>query len=199
MQGFERGMVYLNLVAVVGLLFRLYKLGLFRIYRSLFFYLLAYTAQFLATATVPFPSTLYGYCYMAGETANVVLSILVVLELYKLNCFHDVVSGQGSAQYHALRWRLCCLLSFANFWFAHDQSAPATVYQRNHQRTAMPFLQLFDGLAVRAPARKRRHHNHPRSPLESGCDGASLGAIRCDQCDIGTLRASLRNMKSSDI
>ena len=84
MQGFERGMVYLNLAAVVGLLFRLSWLGLFRIYRSLFFYLLAYTVQFLVTATVPFPSTLYGYCYIVGETANVVLSILVVLELYKL-------------------------------------------------------------------------------------------------------------------
>lgn len=84
MQGFARGMVYLNLAAVVGLLFRLSTLGLFRIYRSLFFYLLAYTVQFVVTATVPFLSTLYAYCYFVGETANVVLSILVVLELYRL-------------------------------------------------------------------------------------------------------------------
>lgn len=84
MQGFARGMVDLNLAAVLVLLVRLSVLGLFRIYRSLFFYLLTYTLQFVATAAFPIRSAAYSYSYMVGESANVALSILVVLELYKL-------------------------------------------------------------------------------------------------------------------
>ena len=84
MQGLGRGMVYLNLAAVLALLVRLSALGLFRIYRSLFFYLLTYTLQFVATAILPIRSAAYGYSYMAGESANVALSMLVVLELYRL-------------------------------------------------------------------------------------------------------------------
>ncbi len=39
MEWFARGLIYLNLAAVVVLLLRLFTLGLFRIYRSLFFWL----------------------------------------------------------------------------------------------------------------------------------------------------------------
>lgn len=84
MQGFTQGMVYLNLAAVLVLLVRLFALGLFRIYRSLFFYLLTYTLQFFATAIFPITSAAYSYSYMVGESANVALSMLVVLELYRL-------------------------------------------------------------------------------------------------------------------
>ena len=84
MQGFTQGMVYLNLAAVLVLLVRLFALGLFRIYRSLFFYLLTYTLQFFATAVFPITSAAYSYSYMVGESANVALSMLVVLELYRL-------------------------------------------------------------------------------------------------------------------
>src|SRR5579864_3349213 len=77
-------MVYLNLAAVLVLLVRLFALGLFRIYRSLFFYLLTYTLQFFATAIFPITSAAYSYSYMVGESANVALSMLVVLELYRL-------------------------------------------------------------------------------------------------------------------
>jgi len=83
-QGFTQGMVYLNLAAVLVLLVRLFALGLFRIYRSLFFYLLTYTLQFFATAIFPITSAAYSYSYMVGESANVALSMLVVLELYRL-------------------------------------------------------------------------------------------------------------------
>lgn len=84
MQGFAQGMVYLNLAAVLVLLARLSALGLFRIYHNLFFYLLTYTLQFVATAILPIRSPAYSYSYMAGESANLALSVLVVLELYKL-------------------------------------------------------------------------------------------------------------------
>jgi hypothetical protein len=83
-QGFARGMLYLNLAAVVGLLFRLSTLGLFRIYHGLFFYLLVYALQFTVTAIVPIRTTLYGNLYMLGESTNVILSILVVVELVGL-------------------------------------------------------------------------------------------------------------------
>jgi len=84
-EGFGRGLIYLNLAAVVVLLLRLFTLGLFRIYRSLFFYLLTYTLQFVATAVFPIRSTAYSYSYMVGESANLALSMMVVLELYKFS------------------------------------------------------------------------------------------------------------------
>ena len=86
MQGFARGLIYLSLAAVLVLLLRLSALGLFRIYRSLFFYLLTYTLQFAATAVFPIRSTAYSYSYsyIVGESANIALSMLVVLELYRL-------------------------------------------------------------------------------------------------------------------
>lgn len=84
MQSFARGLIYLNLAAVLALLLRLSVLGLFRIYRSLFFYLLTYTLQFVATAVFPIRSHAYSYSYIVGESANVALSMLVVVELYKL-------------------------------------------------------------------------------------------------------------------
>jgi len=63
---------------------RLYLTRIFHVYRRLVLYLLAYAAEFVATAAIPVNSTLYGYVYMLSESLNVLLSLLVVLELYKL-------------------------------------------------------------------------------------------------------------------
>jgi hypothetical protein len=84
METFARAMVYLNFAAALTLLLRLQALELFRVYRSLLFYLGVYVLQFLIPLVVPLHSTLYGYLYIVGETANLAVSIFVVLELYRL-------------------------------------------------------------------------------------------------------------------
>src|SRR5580765_2936493 len=84
MEGFALGVLHLNLGAALALLFRLSVFGLTAIYRWLTVYMWVYAVEFVIAATIPLRSTLYGNLYMLGESADLVLSILVVREVIGL-------------------------------------------------------------------------------------------------------------------
>ena len=84
MGSFSRAIVYLNICAALAVLVRLYLSRLFQIYRRLVLYLAFYAVEFATTAAIPIHSTMYGNFYMLSESVNVILSLLVVLELYNL-------------------------------------------------------------------------------------------------------------------
>jgi hypothetical protein len=83
MAGLERILWYLNFLATLGLLARLWQSQLTGTYRSLFWYWFAQAAETPLLLQVPFNSLLYNQLYYALQTVSLFLAIWVVLELYR--------------------------------------------------------------------------------------------------------------------
>jgi hypothetical protein len=81
---FEQLIWYLDLIVMMGLLVRLILSGLFRTYLWFFSYLLASFLESVVLVIVPYSTDAWAKIYMAGQSIKVILSVLVVLELFKL-------------------------------------------------------------------------------------------------------------------
>jgi len=84
MFGVERALFYLNVVAELGLLFRLLQCRLYRIYGSLFLYWLVQPIESLALLSVGRQSRLYVYLYWGAQTINIFMALYVVQDLFRI-------------------------------------------------------------------------------------------------------------------
>jgi hypothetical protein len=78
------GIWYLNLAATLALIVSLAGNGLSRVYQCLFAYLLADASQTLILMAIGNSNNLYAYVYLAGQSLKLLLSVFVILELYRL-------------------------------------------------------------------------------------------------------------------
>jgi hypothetical protein len=77
-------LLFVQMGAVATLLLRLYWSGLARLYKSFFVYMAIQLAESVVVTAVMFRPRLYGMAYFAGQSAKLVVSVFVVLELYRL-------------------------------------------------------------------------------------------------------------------
>ena len=84
MGNFERAVWYLDIIAMLALIVRLASGGLLKRYRWFFSYLVASFVESAILAFVPFGTDNQAMIYMAGQAIRILLSILVVLELFKV-------------------------------------------------------------------------------------------------------------------
>jgi hypothetical protein len=79
-----RAIWYLNLAATLALMISLAGNGLFRVYRRLFSYLAVDASQTLILMALGNSNNAYAYVYLAGQCLKLLLSVFVILELYRL-------------------------------------------------------------------------------------------------------------------
>lgn len=84
MFGVERVLFYLNVIAEIGLLFRLIHCRLYRTYLSLFLYWLVQPVESLVLLGAGRLTWLYAYLYWGAQTLNIFLAIYVVLDLFHI-------------------------------------------------------------------------------------------------------------------
>ncbi len=84
MFGAERAFFYLNVVAELGLLYRLLQYKLYRTYRSLFLYWLLQMIESLALLAAGQGTWLYLYLYWGAQTLNIFLALYVVQDLFHI-------------------------------------------------------------------------------------------------------------------
>src|SRR5260370_7645647 len=80
----EFGLSIANLALVLTLVVRLAVSGLLHVYKFFFAYVVLSAIQEVAVLVVPFGTNLYLWVYLITEGLLVVLSALVVLELYSV-------------------------------------------------------------------------------------------------------------------
>jgi hypothetical protein len=84
MFGAERILFHLNFVAELVLLWRLIHCGLYRSYRSLFWYWLVQALTTLVILPVPMRTYLYLYMYWAAQSIYLLMAVFVVQDLYRI-------------------------------------------------------------------------------------------------------------------
>lgn len=84
MFGVERALFYLNIVAELGLLWRLIQCKLQRTYRSLFLYWLVQPIESVVLLPVARRAHLYLYLYWGAQTINIFMALFVVQDLFRI-------------------------------------------------------------------------------------------------------------------
>jgi len=84
MFGAELALFYLNVIAEIGLLYRLIQCKLQRTYRSLFLYWLVQPVESLVLLTAGRQTWLYVYLYWGAQTLNIFLALYVVQDLFHI-------------------------------------------------------------------------------------------------------------------
>src|SRR4029077_4633398 len=84
MLGVERALFYLNVIAEIGLLYRLIQCKLYGTYRSLFLYWLVQPIESLVLLTAGRQTWLYVYLYWGAQTLNIFLALYVVQDLFHI-------------------------------------------------------------------------------------------------------------------
>jgi hypothetical protein len=82
MFGVERALFYLNVIAELGLLWRLFQCKLQRTYRSLFLYWAVQSIESVALLPVRRHASLYLYIYWGAQTVNIFMALYVVQDLF---------------------------------------------------------------------------------------------------------------------
>ena len=155
---------YLNFGATLGLLVRIVCCKLHRAYRVLFLYWLSQALADIVLFQIPPRSTMYGYVYFSSEVVNLVLSIFVVQELYRLALVeHPALSAFA-------RHSMLAVLGIAGALAAAGTSLDSTVmpgqYWRIHRfmtldRTVefviLVFLLVISGFLLWFPVKVRRN------------------------------------------
>ncbi len=75
---------YLNIIAEIGLLYRLIRCKLHRTYRSLFLYWLVQPIESLVLLTAGRQTWLYVYLYWGAQTLNIFMALYVVQDLFHI-------------------------------------------------------------------------------------------------------------------
>jgi len=84
MFGAELAFFYLNVVAELGLLYRLIRCRLYGTYRSLFLYLLLQVVESIALLTAGQGTWLYVYIYWGAQSLNIFVALYVVQDLFHI-------------------------------------------------------------------------------------------------------------------
>jgi hypothetical protein len=96
MSGAERVLAYLNFIAELLLLWRLFHFRLHRIYQSLFYYWLVQALANVAILAIPMATYSYLYVYWGAQTINIFLAVFVVRDLYRIALSeHPAVASFG--------------------------------------------------------------------------------------------------------
>jgi len=96
MFGVELALFYLNVIAEIGLLYRLIQRKLYRTYRSLFLYWLAQPIESLALLAPGRLTWLYAYLYWGAQTLNIFMALYVAQDLFHIALAeHPAVASFG--------------------------------------------------------------------------------------------------------
>src|ERR1019366_6689794 len=121
MFGVERALFYLNVIAELGLLWRLIQCKLHRTYWSLFLYWLVQPIESMALLPVRRHANLYLYIYWAAQTVNIFMALYVVQDLFhKTLAEHPAIAAVG-------RWVIWVAMALAAFVAAAGVTLDATV------------------------------------------------------------------------
>jgi hypothetical protein len=158
------GIWYLNLAATLALLLSLASNGLFRNYPCLFAYLLADATQTVILMVVGTHRNLYAYLYLAGQSLKLLLSVFVILELYRL-----ALEGRPAlARFgrDTVAYWLAAAAAMAAFGLALDRRVPPgqspvlhhfNSFERTMDAWLLIFLVMIGGFMVWFPVRLRRN------------------------------------------
>lgn len=81
---FEKPLLFLQALALAGIVIRMVSSGLYRVYKLFFGYLIVLFAQLFIPVLVQRRTNLYGYLYLSVEALIICFYALIVLELYTL-------------------------------------------------------------------------------------------------------------------
>jgi hypothetical protein len=120
----EQVLWYLNIAAVLFLLLRLHTQRLWRIYPSLFCYLLVDAAQQITALAFARRRTVYGEIYFVGQAVKIALAIWVVLELYQLALAQQPALARFGRRTLDYLFALAVLAGVVNFFYTGFVAAP---------------------------------------------------------------------------
>jgi hypothetical protein len=164
MAGLERILWYLNFLATLGLLARLWQCRLTRTHRSLFWYWVAQAAETPILLQVPLNSVLYNQLYYALQTVSLFLAVWVVLELYReALAGHPVFARFGRQSVLGLMVTAALLAAMGVLLDSRNPRGMALLVHRylEIERTAglmiCAFLLLISGFLLWFPVKVKRN------------------------------------------
>ncbi len=123
----EFGLSIANLALVLTLVVRLAVSGLLHVYKFFFAYVVLSAIQEVAVLVVPFGTNLYLWVYLITEGLLVVLSALVVLELYSV--VFSGMTGIATLSRRYIKFALAAAI-FVTILLLLMEKTPKTILQR---------------------------------------------------------------------
>lgn len=81
---YQKFLIFLQMVALIGLVFRLFQTGLHRTYPVFFYFLVAEVAQSIVLSLTDYGSVMYRNLFLVTASTIVCFYVLIVLELYTI-------------------------------------------------------------------------------------------------------------------
>jgi hypothetical protein len=164
MSALERVLAYLNLIAELGLLWRLLHFHLNRTYRPLFIYWLVQAVANVAILSAPMATYLYLYLYWGAQTINIFTAVFVVQDLYRIALAdHPAVASFGRrSMLGALALAGLLALSGASLDTAilpgqYTAIHRFATFERSMNFVVLVYLLLISGLLLWFPIKVRRN------------------------------------------